>query len=212
MNGTTKKGGLGQKINSNGFSIIEILVGISIFVMLSLAVWSFQENIFSINTFISRELIIQQETRQAFNKMSSEIRSLSPSSVGAYPIAQVGTSSFTFFSDIDDDGLKEQIRYFLDGNTFKKGILSPTGSPATYNQANEIINNSIKDIVNNDIPIFEFFDSYYDGSGVALLYPIDTLEIRLIKINVIIDQNPTRPPAPINVTTQISMRNLKDNL
>lgn len=201
-----------KKINSYGLSIIEVLVGIFIFVFISLAVWSFQDNVFLLNSFIASDLIIQQETRQTFKIMSSAIRSLSPSSAGAYPISQVSTSSFTFFSDINNDGLKEQIRYFLDGTTLKKGVTEPSGSPSVYNPIDEVLSNSIKNIANGNSPIFEFYDSSYNGQGGALTYPIDLLEIRLVKTTITVDQNPNQPPAPITITTQVSMRNLKDNL
>ena len=38
---------------------------------------------------------------------------------------------------LDDDGLKEKIRYYLTGTTLKKGVIKPTGSPPVYLSANE---------------------------------------------------------------------------
>jgi hypothetical protein len=36
--------------------------------------------------------------------------------------------------------------------------------------------------------------------------------VRLVKITVIVDANPAKMPAPRTFTTQVSLRNLKDNL
>jgi len=36
--------------------------------------------------------------------------------------------------------------------------------------------------------------------------------VRLVKITIVIDKDPQTPPGPMTLTTQISIRNLKDNL
>jgi len=42
--------------------------------------------------------------------------------------------------------------------------------------------------------------------------PVDVSSVRLVKMNITIDRDPNRSPTPINVTTQVVIRNLKDNL
>jgi len=36
--------------------------------------------------------------------------------------------------------------------------------------------------------------------------------VRLVRITIKIDEDPNRPPAALTSTTQVSIRNLKDNL
>ena len=201
-----------KKKIDNGFSAVETLVVISIIVLISLTLAVFQKDIFSLSDIISNSFIGQGEGRVAFKTMSSEIRSLSPSSLGAYPIASATNSSFTFYSDIDEDGLKERVRYFIDGTVFKKGVLKPSGNPLTYNPANEQVIEIIHYVDNGATPIFNYYDTDYDGFTPALEEPINILEVRLVKVTIIIDRNSSEPPGPVTMTTQVSMRNLKDNL
>ena len=201
-----------NKKNNSGLSIIEVLVVIFILTVIGVAVAKFQIDIFSFSTSLSNTLVAQQEVRQAFKMMSGEIRSLSVSSIGSYPIAEADSTSFTFYSDIDDDGLKERIRYFLDGNILKKGTIKPTGSPLIYNPANEKVTEVVHYIANSGIPIFDYYDAYYDGTTLPIPLPVNLSEVRLVKITIFTDRDPSRSPAPLSMTTHVSMRNLKDNL
>ena len=200
------------KRNNIGFSVIETLVTIFILTLVGMAVWTFQKDVFSLNSNISSSLDAQQEARKAFKAMSAEIRSISPSSTGSYPIAEASSTSFTFYGDIDNDGLKERLRYFLDGSALKKGVLKPNGNPLAYNPINEIVAEIVRDIANGATPIFDYYDTNYDGTTAPLAQPVSVIPTRLVKMTFIIDKNPLRPPAPITMTTQVSMRNLKDNL
>jgi len=199
------------KLNQKGFSLIEIMVSLTIFLLVGVAIWSFQRNIFMLNDFIANDLDIQKEARKTFKQISSEIRSISQSSTGAYPIEVASPNSFIFYSDIDNDAIQERIHYFLSGNTLKKGVTKPSGAPLTYDTDNEVVIEVIHNIIVGT-PIFSYYDAEYDGTKPALTDPIDLLAIRLAKISITTDVDPNRPSAPFSITTQVSMRNLKDNL
>ncbi len=185
---------------------------ISISVIVGIAVGTFQKDVFYLDTVFQDSLNAQKDTRNALASMSAEIRSASPSSVGAYPLAETATSSFTFYSDIDGDGLKERVRYFLNGKTLKKGVLEPSGNPLSYNPVNEIISDFVKNITNGtSSPIFAYYDDSYDGSTAPLPSPVNILSVSLVKITAVVDSNPGRAPIPLTLTTQMSIRNLKDN-
>lgn len=195
-----------------GFSVIEVLVGTFILTLMGITIYYFQKDVFSLNRILSSGLTAQDEARRALKSMSAEVRTASPSSIGAYALAQTATSSFTFYSDIDDDSFKERVRYFLDSATLKKGIIKPSGTPLTYNPANEIISELIHDVANAATSTFSYYDADYDGTTQPLTEPINIAAVRLVKITVTIDENPQTPPGPATLTTQISIRNLKDNL
>jgi prepilin-type N-terminal cleavage/methylation domain-containing protein len=199
-----------QKIKT-GFTLIEAMIVIFIMAVVGVAISNFQRDVFSTNKFLSGRLTEQDEARRALKTVTAEIRPLSPSSIGSYPIAQASPTSFTFYSDIDADALKEQIRYFLDGTTLKKGVIKPSGSPLTYNPANEQITELIHYVVNGATPVFSYYDKNYDGTTPSLSQPIDILAVRLVQVTIIVNQDPSRA-GPITLTTQVSMRNLKDNL
>lgn len=198
---------------SAGFTLIEILIVFFIFIAIFNSVWMIYKKTLSSNTALSDSFNSQEEVRKALTSMTASIRSASPSSTGSYPISAASSTALTYYSDIDHDGLKEQIRYFLSGNILKKGLTEPTGNPLTYLSANEKVSYLIRNVVRNEAkPIFSYYDDSYTGTGPALSNPPNILDIRLIKINVLIDRDPTKAPAAAEFTTQVSIRNLKDNL
>jgi hypothetical protein len=98
-----------------------------------------------------------------------------------------------------------------DGKTLKKDVLKSSGIPPSYTGAvtTSVVMGSIANGAN---PIFEYYDNTYDGTGASLSAPIDVSTIRLVKATVILDVDPNRSPVPITATSQVSLRNLKDNL
>mgnify|MGYP005854181983 CR=1 FL=1 len=144
--------------------------------------------------------------------MISDMRGMSPSSLGGYPIKSVSTSSIVFFSDRDGDGLKDRIRYFLEGDSINKGIITPTQNPVSYS-TQETILTVVRDVVNGtSTPIFEYFGSGYIATSTPLEIPIDVSSVRYIKIKVEIDSDLNKPPAKVVSETGVALRNLKDNL
>jgi hypothetical protein len=91
-------------------------------------------------------------------------------------------------------------------------VVKPAGAPYQYLDANEKISYEVNDIINTGGKIFEYYDRNYQGSSTPLSYPINIADIRVLRVIVTIDANPTRAPEPITFESQVSVRNLKDNL
>jgi len=140
------------------------------------------------------------------------MREMSPSSVGSYPIAAAATSSITFYSDIDADSVKEQIQYYVQGKRIMKSVINPTGNPLVYNAGSAILSTVVTTIANGtSTPIFSYFDTNYSGTTTPLSIPVNVAAIKLVRINILLDVIPV-PTVPLNVTSQVTPRNLKDNL
>lgn len=196
---------------NRAFTLVEILVAVAIFSLIIVAIGSFQADIFSLNTIIQAGLENQNEAKKVIRPFANEVRSASQSNLGAYPIKLASSTAFTFYSDIDNDNLKEEVRYFLEDGNFKKSVIEPSGEPLSYNPSDAQIINIVHDVTNANI--FEYYDSSYDGTSTStpLAFPVTPSDVRLVKVQLIIDSNPDKPPAPLYVTTQVSIRNLKDN-
>ncbi len=201
------------KKNKFGFTVVEMLIAIFIITVVGIAVVNFQLDIFSLNKISNNNLIAQEDARKALKSMTAEIRSISQPITGSYAIAETATSSFTFYSNIDTDVSIEKIRYFLSGTTLKKGTIKPTGNPPlTYSPANETFKEVVHNIANATSSIFSYYNENYDGTSPSLPQPVDASLVRLVKINIIIDDNLLKSPSALNMTTQVSIRNLKNNL
>ena len=193
-----------------GITLIETLFGVAVFALVAIAIGTFSRNLWYYNRAIGNGLDSADAGRNLLKNMTTEIRTASSANTGAYTISQASASSFTFYSDIDDDGIRERIRYFLSGTNLERGIIEPSGNPLTYNSANEVIKTVAGNVTNSTI--FEYYDKNYDGSTAALASPITIPSVRLVKMTITVDKDANNPPAPMTFSTQVSMRNLKDNL
>ncbi|TXI88586.1 MAG: hypothetical protein E6Q34_12165 [Burkholderiaceae bacterium] len=196
------------------FTLLEALVASGIMVLVITGGWSLAKNVLSFNTTTYDGLSAQADLLKVLSVWSNEIRSAAPAETGAFPILAAATNTLTFYSDINDDGVVERVRYFLSGTKIQKGVIVPTGTPLAYVAGNETIIDQVQNVVASATSIFQYYDSSYTGtasSTAPLPSPVSTSAVRMIKINVNVDRNASRPPGAVEVTTQISLRNLKDN-
>ena len=199
-----------------GFTLLETVLSLGLMAIISVLVLSFQSKIFSFSPLLQTSLDSQNDARKAFRTMTKEIRTATYSNTGAYIIAQANTSTLTIYSDVDSDNIRERIRYYLENKTLKRALMEPKASstPITYDNP-ETVMALVKNVTNTSTPIFSYYTTNYDGttSSLALTYPLNTSNIRLIKINleiVVSDNKGNKIPSSIG--TQVSIRNLKDNL
>ncbi len=198
---------------NKGFTLVELLTSIAIMVSILVAVSAFQYNVLNFNRSGTVALNNTQEAQALMKIVARELRSMEPSASGAYPIANAATNTITFFSDPDGDAVKDQIRYYITGTSLYRGLTRPTGSPLSYNLANEttkIIATGIRNSAST--PMFEYFVSSYAGTSTPLTYPLNIPLIRLVRVNLSIDTDPNKSPIIRTFTTQAALRNLKDNL
>ena len=189
---------------TQGFGLLELLVSLSIFVGILWLLGNFQVNVFSQNNFIGSGLNAEFETRTSLKKLIAELRAAVISDTGTYPIALATGSALTFYSDRDGDGLVEQIRFYVSGNKIYKGVIKPTGAPLSYVAGNEKITTEVN-FITNSTTVF----TYFDANTAQLNEPINLPEVRLIKITYTVDENASRPPAPLTLSAQVSVRSLK---
>ena len=198
---------INKSFSRAGFTLIEILIAMSIFGVIIAGMVYFALDISQLQIFLGESLESEEDIKQVLEIMIPEIRSMAASSNGSYPVVSASSSSFTFFSDINSDGLVEKIRYFLDNKDFKKGLIVPTLNPVTYDPTTEKIVTVVSDVISANI--FYYYDGAYDGSQPSLSVPVDISQIRLIKIVLIVDKNPLALPLPIKINTFIDIRNLR---
>ncbi len=199
--------------SKKGFSLVELLVSVAIFALISIAVGTFAKDIFSLNFLMQGNLNAQLDMRHILKVMVTEMREAGPSAMGAYPISLASSTAVTFFSDVDNDGIRDQVRYFLDGKTLKRGVTAPSGTNLVYNMANEKITSLVSNVISSStLPIFQYYSANYTGTTSPLSFPVDVPSIRLIKITVIINKDPRHSTGYILTSSQVNLRNLKDNL
>lgn len=202
-----------KKNNKKGFTLSEVLISIFIISVVSYAVSTFQRDVFALNYSLQGSLSAQLDARRLVKVMITELRKAEPSAAGAYPIAAASPTSVTFFSDVDNNGTVERVRYFVSSGQIRKGIIVPTGNPPVYNAGSEQLSTLISGFVSSStLPLFEYYPATYTGTTSPLSIPVDIPSVRLVKVTVIIDKDPNKSPVLMTITSQVNLRNLKDNL
>ncbi len=198
-------------IDKKGFSFIEMIVAISIFTIVIIALASSAIYFYRSNAYSVEQSFAVNSARKGIEFMVRDIREAIYSDEGAYPIVSASSNSFNFYSDVDKDNSVERVRYYFENGSLKKGIIKSSGNPPVYNSANEvvyIISENVRNI-EQGVPIFR----YYDNTGGEIFNPsINITIIAFIKVNLIVNINPSRLPNEFTLQSSATIRNLKTNL
>jgi type II secretory pathway pseudopilin PulG len=89
---------------------------------------------------------------------------------------------------------------------FKKGVIKPTGDPPKYLSENEVIT-ILTSYVRNVPPIFEYFDQ--NGEPIED-YPARLKDTKVMKVYLVVNVNPNRPPNEFELKSAVQLRNLKE--
>jgi len=205
---------------SSGFTLIEVVVSIGIFIVIMAAVALFESNIFSYQRNASNSMATVQDAQVILKTLSKEIRMASQASDGSYALQIVATDTLQFFADTNSDGLKERIRYSFVGNNLYRASMTPIGSPLAYS-GTESTSTVLTDVVNaSSTPVFSYFNGTYAGTTTGVLsQPVSPNDVRLIQINLTLNAGASvgntsqqNMSAIRTYTADVTLRNLKDNL
>jgi hypothetical protein len=191
---------------------MEILIALGIFLLLVIPISEMLIHSFQYNAIIWEQLKTQNDGRRAIREAVDVVRKAEQSSLGAYSIAAASNYDLTVYSNADKDSYREKVRLWLDNTTLKKNIIKPSGNPLSYSGAGATTELA-HDVVNiaKSIPLFTYYDENFTGAQAGLVAPIDVTKIRMIKIDLELEKDPTETPVPLRVESAVSIRNLKTN-
>lgn len=201
-----------RRRNEAGFSLVEFVVVTAVTAFIFISVGQLQRDLLVYDRTLQLTISAQQDARRTFNVMSSSLRVAAIAENGSYPLEIAAAQELAYYSDPEGDGTADRYRYFVENGTLKQGLTPPSGSPQDYDPDDEVITDVVPYVFNGATPLFEYFPATYAGSGSALTQPVNLAVIRLVKITLLIDRDVSLPPAVQTFTTQVMLRNLKDNL
>lgn len=154
------------------------------------------------------------QARRVLANFTNEIRNAAAGSDGSYQLNQAGDSQIIFYTTYKaTGGVVYRIRYFLSGTSLFKGVVTPTGSPLSYNLGSEVITQVQANLSNGSTPVFYYYDDTYSGTTSALAQPVNVTQVKFVKINLIVKNQESRTDTS---TTTIdgagAIRSLKTNL
>lgn len=187
-----------------------MLVVLTLFSVISLVIFNAIASFYRYNAYTVAQSYQVEHARRGVELLVRDMREMTFADNGAFPLVAMGTSSVSFYSDIDRDFSVELVEYELTDTTLYKRIYNATGSPPEYDDTeDETI--TISEYVQNglqDLPIF----TYYDGDG-AVLAPSGTVtDVRYVDVHLIVNIDPVRDPGEFMLRSSASLRNLKESL
>ena len=188
-----------------GFTLIETLVWIAIFTASMIAITTSVVYFYRTSNFAIQEATALTSTQHGMDQMVRTIREATYSSVGAYPIVAMATSSFTFYANIDTDSGVERVHYYLSGTDMYKGVVEPAGDPATYSgsETATVIADNIKN-TSSSVNLF----TYYNSTGAQMSDLTKLADLRFVTINIVADIDPNRAPVVTQLRSSATLRNL----
>lgn len=198
----------------SGVTLIELLIAIAVigivmqgFTLLFIRTWN-------TNRFILEMGLASAMAQRANNKLIIDLRGIQQSDHGAFPIVEATSSSLTIYSDIEDDGVVERVRYYLDqaSDQLRVGITNPTTTqPVTYPTGDQETRVLARYVVNSTTePVFYYYNDDYPGDTTnnPLTLPTSLANIQLVKIRLLINIDPNRAPNNISTESFVDLRNL----
>ncbi len=201
--------------NQYGLTMLEVLLALTILTVIILAWESFMLRSYKGISFGREQLSAIRYAQKAIDNMTREIREASTAEDGSYALEKADDNEIIFYSDIDEDASTERVRYFVENNALKKGVVNPTGSPLTYDTNNEIVTTVAYYIRNSTgEPIFTYYNGDYplDKVNNPLPTPSRLIDTKLIHVYVKINVDPQRSPTDFVLESDVQLRNLKSNL
>ncbi len=187
-------------------TLIETVVWVSITLSAMLAIVTSVQYFYRTNNYAVEQAAAVSSAQRGIENMVKTMREASYSSNGAYPVIAMSTSSVAFYADVDNDPFIERLRFFVEGNSLKRGLIDPSGDPPVYTNPETIV--SVSDYVRNiDQAVTTF--RYYDLDGNLMTDLNDISALRFIEVTIVVNINPFRLPNQFTLRSTAALRNLR---
>ncbi len=191
----------------SGFTLIETMVVIGIFVLLVGGVTAFFAYLYRQQGSDVAKIENISAASRVLETMSNEIRKMNRAEDGTFPLEFAQAQTLIFYSDVDGDGLTEKIEYSLDGTNLERKLTEPGGSLDYSGEAVTTI--MLEGVRNGADPLFKYYDESYTGTQDPLAEPVNVTEVRLVEINLKVNVNENQAVS-FTLETKVHPRNLKN--
>jgi len=200
------------------FTLIEILATIAIFSVLATGAMWFVVGSSRDASVIWEQLVTQNQGKKTIGQVTDYIRKAETSSEGAYPLVTTTPYDLIFYANIDEDSLIEKIEFSLDGSDkiLKQTITKPssTASSDIYGNGITQTTNLAENVVNLEdpaMPVFLYYGTNFTGTEPDLGTDFNLTDVRMVKIQLELEKDPTKSPVPLYVENTALIRSTKTN-
>jgi Tfp pilus assembly protein PilV len=205
-----------QQGRLKGMTIIEMMMAIFIFTIGIAGFSLLFSKTWQTNSYVFEMGQSSMEASQGVKKIVDYIRRAKQADDGAYPVKSADGNEFVIYSDYDKDGITERLHFYRSDQNILMGATKPTVTlPKTYPSGDQQTLTLVSNLVNDsDEPIFIYYNKDYPGdmTNNPLSVPVVNYlaDIRLVKVYIEINTNPSRIAENIKTQSFVEMRNLND--
>lgn len=192
-----------------GFTFVEMIVVLTLFSILMLAVTGSISSFYSFNAYTISQAYQVQEARRGMTRLVRDVREMTYADDGTFPLARMEDDLIGFYSDIDRDDSVEYVEYELSGTVLQKRVYNATGTPPTYpgtpdetQTLSEYVQNALQ-----GTPTFV----YYDANGDETTATSTVTDVRYVQAEIIVNIDPTRDPGEFVLRSSAALRNLTED-
>lgn len=184
-----------------GVSLVELLVVASMLMVVLGAVLAIVDSMLGNYLYQSNRIESQDQARQGMIIVAKTIRQAERPLLIPEPGLYSATNELQFSrGDLDGDEQAEYVRYSLDA-TNKRVVRQEIETTGEINWTvvpqSVVISNVINDPNNSNQALFVL-----SGND-----PFNQFNVRVVTIHLFIDTNPGRPPSPVELSTDVQLRN-----
>ena len=189
-------------------TLVEVIVVSALFALLMAGVAESIYVIYNSNAYAIAQAAQIDYARRGMHTLVSDMREMTYSDNGAFPLVTMKPNEIGFYSDIDHDNSVEYVQYKYDAasTTFEKMVYNATGTPATYPTTPDQTY-TLSSYVQNELTSTSTF-FYYDKNGDQLTSSSSIADVRYITAQIIVNVDPVRDPGEFLITGSAALRNL----
>src|SRR3989344_5460460 len=156
-----------MKTYSRGMTMIEMLVYITVFIFVMLALVMSVRYFYRTSNYSIQQAQATASAQRGIDKAVRIVRGAAYADNGAYPFISFGPNDLKFYANIDADASIEKMHYYVASTTASsgsliEGVINPSGDPAVYTAAEAT--STLSNYVHNlDQGVSTF--TYYDQNG-----------------------------------------------
>jgi type II secretory pathway component PulJ len=195
-------------LRRRGFSLVELLVSTAIAIIIGSAVVLLLVQQTQLTATQNRNMMNSEQVRSVLVMMADEIQMMG-NGVSEPFILNAQADDFTFYSDIDNNGIRDRIRYWRSGNELRRTLAtSPNGTTWTDVGTDVLIPN----IFNTNTGPNPGLQFQYFGVNNGL-NPATVADIRAVQITICLDTSLTDSAftkskvSPQNMVAYATIRN-----
>jgi prepilin-type N-terminal cleavage/methylation domain-containing protein len=195
-----------MRYSLRGLSFIEMLVTISIFGLIMVAIVNSVLTFYRANTSSIEQEFQVDNARKGVDVMVKDLREASYGDDGSYPVQTMASTTIIFYSDVDTDTSIERVKYQLIGNTLYRNITNSSGSPLTYTGLGATT--TVSGYVRNTSDGTAVFH-YFNASNTEITDPSLVATVVSVTVTLAVDITQKHTPGEFTLKGSATLRNLR---